>query len=712
MRQCCVLALSTVATAVSLIGYADVLPVSAPRVTVLHVDAREPLGMFSPRDVFGAGLDGLKHGEIAPVYQPENIREMDSVGFRRLSYRLRTELASEAWHWNENGTWSDADNRQGYWTSSVKSDKPLLISHGYRLPRRGNTLDQANKDGYSRLDDGDLSTFWKSNPYLDPHFAGADGARYPQWVVIDLGTQRDIDALRISWADPFAVRFEVQYWSGQDAEYFNDLVLGTWDTFPHGSIENAKGGDDLLRLSEGPVRARYMRVVLTQSSSTAPPGSHDVRDSLGFAIREIAVGILGTGGTLDDVILHSPSRQQTVVYTSSTDPWHRRAVRSGFDRVASSGLTHGLPMLVPTGLLYDTPDNAAAEVTFLKARGITVTHVELGEEPDGQNVMPEHYGMLFAQFADAIHRVDLGVATGGPSLQSEVDGWDTFADESGNRSWINRLVSYLRNRGHLADLGFFSFEWYPVDDLCAPSDAQLARHPDLMTRLIRRLESEGVPRSIPWIISEYGYSSFAGEGDLELPAALMYAEIVPQFLTLGGSAAYFYGLEPRHPVRELKECDTWGNFMMLLARPDGRAEWRLPTYYAEKLLTNEWAQEMDADHALYPVYIDADATNHAISAYALRRPDGQWAILILNKGRDARQVRVSIENGASRADLRAPLTVLQYSAKQYQWNAEAELGKPLRSEPPEERQVIAPTSTVELPPVSLTIVRGPAGLGR
>jgi hypothetical protein len=141
--------------------------------------------------------------------------------------------------------------------------------------------------------------------------------------------------------------------------------------------------------------------------------------------------------------------------------------------------------------------------------------------------------------------------------------------------------------------------------------------------------------------------------------------------------------------------------MMLLARPDGRAEWRLPTYYAEKLLTNEW----DAEHALYPVYGDAGATNNGLSAYALRRPDGQWAILILNKGRDAREVRVSIENRASRADLRAPLTVLQYSAKQYEWHAEGALGKPLRSEPPEERQVLGPTSTVELPPVSLTIVR-------
>jgi hypothetical protein len=37
---------------------------------------------------------------------------------------------------------------------------------------------------------------------------------------------------------------------------------------------------------------------------------------------------------------------------------------------------------------------------------------------------------------------------------------------------------------------------------------------------------------------------------------------------------------------------------MLLARPDGRAEWQLQTYYAEKVLTNEWAQTTDAEHAL------------------------------------------------------------------------------------------------------------------
>ena len=313
---------------------------------------------------------------------------MRSAGFKSLSYRLRTELGIEAWHWNSTGQWSDAKNQNGYWISDDKAAFPLRVSNGYSLPRRGNTIDQANNRGYSRLDDGDLKTFWKSNPYLDSHYTGESDARHPQWVLLDFGAKVSLNALRIAWGTPFAVRYRIEYQTATGGDNFSPYADGAWKVFPFGVQTNGKGGGDLLRLSSKLIRTRYIRILLTESSKTSPPGSTDVRDGLGYAIREIYAGTLNPAGRFTDLVQHGKDKDhQTICSASSTDSWHgagdkdKNVEQPGFDTVLNSGLTNGLPMLMPVAVVYDTPDNAAAEIHYLTAKHIPLTQIELGEEP-------------------------------------------------------------------------------------------------------------------------------------------------------------------------------------------------------------------------------------------------------------------------------------------------------------------------------------------
>ncbi len=643
--------------------------------TRLAVDRTHVLARFDPRMALGATIDAHARGETAKIFTRENVEAMLSAGFQPLSYRLATELAGEAWHWNEAGTWSDAEHQRGYWTSSSESAPPITVSYGFRLPRRGNTIDQAHNDGYSRIDDGDRSTFWKSNPYL--------GERL-QWVLVDLGALHPVDWIRIDWADPFAVDYSVQFWRGSDA--INEPAEGEWITI--GEVHDAHGGEETIRVAAGvpaprrarraPLHTRYVRVLMTRSSHTGV--SSDWRDRVGFAVGEISVGSAGF-----DYVRHAPSHaHQSVIWVSSTDPWHRAIdldesmEQAGLDTVFRSGLTRGLPMLTPVSILYGTPEDAAAEIRFLRGRGYSFTQIEMGEEPDGQNMSPEDYAALYLQWADAIHALDPSLRLGGPAFQSTRNVIAFWRDERGHTSWIGRFVDALGKR--VNEFSFFSFEWYPFDDVCADPHQQLLSAPRILERVLAHWRSEGVPTTIPWIACEYGWSSYAAEPEIDMPAALFNAEFVAQFLSGGGAAAYVYGYEPEVIIREAK-CPTFGNLLLFISDEDHHIRAKVPAYYAAQLVTHEWLLP-SGTHELYAVR----GTAELLRAFAVRRPDGTWAMLIVNK--DGKPRRINVGRALARhVGLKPDLHVVQY------WR---------RDFPPRRFRA---RDEIELPPQSLTVVK-------
>jgi hypothetical protein len=424
-------------------GFA-VVPPTLPAVdATVTIDLDTTLNEFAGTRVLGAGVDGLEEGEIDKVWTPANVQAMKTAGFGPISYRLRTELGVKAWHWNPRGTWSDPASEQGYWVSSDEPKEDYRASQGYRLPRRGNTIDQGKNDGYSRLSDGDLSTFWKSNPYLDSHFTGEPDDLNPQWIMAVFPHAFPIDTVMFDWGTPFATGFKVQYWSGKDAHFPVDD--GKWVDFPL-STHTGTGGSQTVRIAPQPMDVQYLRIVLTQDSDTAPEGSTDVRDKLGFAVRELSIGQETADGFVDYMV-HLPSQEQTEMWTSSTDPWHsagdidKHYEHASFERLFDSGITNGQPMMVPVPALYGVPEDAAALLRYLKKRGYPVERVEIGEEPDGQLAQPEHYAALYLQMARAMKEVDPAVEFGGPGYQTTLPEWVHWPDAKGVRSWTGRLVS-------------------------------------------------------------------------------------------------------------------------------------------------------------------------------------------------------------------------------------------------------------------------------
>src|SRR5947207_15089118 len=375
---------------------------------------------------------------------------------------------------------------------------------------------------------------------------------------------------------------------------------------------------------------------MSRSSQTSAETSNDIRDGLGFAIREIELGKIDKHGRFHDYVRHASDRhRQTIIYVSSTDPWHRaedidsNTEQPGLDFILRSALTNNLPGLVPVAVLYDTPENATAEINYLLRRNYNLEGVELGEEPDGQWVSPEDYAALYAGVARRLSTLNPHLKLGGPSLQNFEDRLLTWADAFGNRSWMNRFLKYVRDAG--APFDFFSFEFYPFDNICAPAPPQLLEIPSRLGSMLASLRTDGVPSDIPWLMAEYGYSVFAGRHEVDIEGALFNADTVGAFLTLGGSKAYQYGYEPNYLQDELK-C-SWGNLMMLQLNPKNDEVNRLSAYHASQLITKEWMQPLSEEHQIFPVMVEQDKSTSpaAVTVYAVQRPDKQWSLLAINK---------------------------------------------------------------------------------
>jgi len=703
--------------------WASLAMVSPASAQTVRVDAtpNHVVNTFRPLYALGTTVDRVPSNAPDTFFRPDQVRQIVSAGWGVVSYRQNTELFVQAWHWNPKGKWSDPSGK-GYFTGDAVPTKDMIRhSYGYSLQHRGFTRNGGTEfDGFSRLDDGDVNSYWKSNPYLTKAFTGEEDSAHPQWIVIDLEKKEDINAIRMAWAEPYARSYEVQYWSGT-GDAMDEQDKGAWHQFSAGIVTGGKGGTVTLKLDAAPVTTRYLRVVMTESSNTCDThGPNDPRNCVGYAIKELYAGTLDEKEAFRDLMRHSPDQHQSLTYCSSVDPWHEPSDlyvapdrmesgdQPGFDLFFTSGITRGLPAVVPIAMLYGSPEDSAAQMDYLKKRGYPISYVEMGEEPDGQYMLPEDYGALYLQWATALHRVDPAFKLGGPVFQGVTEDIKAWPDAQGKNSWFGRFLDYLKAHGRLQDLAFMSFEHYPYDG-CDTPWKNLYREPELITHIMQVWRDDGLPPGVPLLDTET--NDHGGEAAVEIFGALWLGDSFAGFLAAGGTATFYYHALPYSPPHPA--CpNSWGTYHMFMVDKDYQITKRTSQFFAAQLLTQEWAEPGDAEHKLFAASSDVkDSDGHVlVTAYALLRPDGQWSLLLINKDYDhPHEVKIVLHDAASNSDSSfvRGTTMITFGKAQYAWHPARKNGYADPDGPPSTSTVTAgPGAVYMLPPASINVLRG------
>lgn len=691
---------------------AQVTPTTGLQVATVHVDATpgHVINSFDPDSALGSSIDVLSRLDIDRVYTSHIIQESLSAGWGPITYRNNSELRMAAWHWTENGTWSDAAHRSGYFTGSTELKEPIRYILAYALPHRGFA------SSGDRPVPGPNLSYWKSNPYLTSKFTGESDALHPQWVVVDLGAERPVSAARIAWASPYATSYRVEYWVGADALDFDMGPKGEWKVFSSGTLDNAQGGTSTLKLTDTPVSTRFVRILMTESSNTCDEhGSDDVRNCVGYAIQQIAVGTVDGSGAFAEAA-KDPLEKRTTFCVSSIDPWHSAEdvndagnyQHSGFDLFFTSGLTNNLPAMIPVTMLYGTPEDAAAQIAYIEKRGYRIGYIEMGEEPDGKHAMPEDYAALYLQWATAIHKVDPKLKLGGPVFEGVNEDIHVWPDAQGRTSWMGRFVDYLKSHGRLSDLSFVSFEHYPFEP-CTITWKTLYTEPQLMKHILQVWRDDGVPKDVPLMVTENHLAAELTGPMSTIFAALWLADNVGSFFEGGGAAFYHSPIQPQGIQNSCLGWASWSNFVSN-ERYDIKGY--TSPYFAAHMINLEWVQHRSGVHSMFKSSTDIrdSEDNLLVTTYAVHRPDGNWSLMLVNRDEtNPHTVRVVFEDskGKQNSSFSGPVTLVTFGSEQYVWINDGVNSHADPDNPPLATTLAADAGTTfTLPKASITVIRG------
>ena len=412
-------------------------------------------------------------------------------------------------------------------------------------------------------------------------------------------------------------------------------------------------------------------------SKSVDSKSNDPRNCVGYAIRELYLGTVTDDGLFHDILRHTPDQEQTTTYCSSVDPWHQpsdlgstKQAQMGFDLFFTSGVTRGLPAMVPVALLYDTPDNAAAEIAYLEKRGYPISYVEMGEEADGQYMLPEDYAALYLQFATAIHRVDPALKLGGPSFQGVNEDIEVWPDAKGN-SFVDGALCRLSEAAWADERSVvFFLRALSLRSVARRRGACSMTSPSWCSHIMQVWHQDGIPPDMPMFITEGNLSSAASETYQDIFAGIWLADYIGSVLNSGGKAVYFFHYLP---LQMEPGCNASpGTFGMFTVDDNYQIQQPLAQFFVAQLINLEWVQSAGGEHQVFAAKSDVlDGAGHElVTAYAVKRPDGKWSVMAVNRDQqNAHKVRIALNGAAdNKSGFAGPVEISTFGSAQYQWH--------------------------------------------
>jgi hypothetical protein len=231
----------------------------------------------------------------------------------------------------------------------------------------------------------------------------------------------------------------------------------------------------------------------------------------------------------------------------------------------------------------------------------------------------------------------------------------------------------------------------------------------MMKHILEVWRRDGVPKSVPLMVTEDHLAPSLTGPMSTIFSALWLADNVGSFFEGGGAVFYHSPIQPE-PVRDT--CLGWATWSNFVADRDYNITGYTALYFAAHMINLEWAQHRSGVHQLFPSSTDINDSdgNVLVTSYALHRPDGQWAVMLVNRDENiSHRVRVIFEDSKNKrtTSFSGPVAMVTFGSEQYAWINDGENSHAYPDGPPAGRIVPeAQKRSFILPKASVTVLRG------